>query len=1039
MTKGGAESEFDFYLRRLCEEADVRLRNNGCLASGSELALWLFVYHDATEILVHAGIIHPDLTEPQRQLIATSQILADTGTIGFVLERMQPEAVADTLGDPRGTVSVQDAILGNFSWCGVPIPSRTDPLKPMGIASFFPANDRESWSSVRTLATAKRHLNSFVSERHGQFQLLCELAFSLGENAVLTDHTQYHERRPLSSHLATMLRRILILGAPLGQLPAVACIERSLPEQASKEAAGGASMPPEYSSSGMALRFNLDRLRLDLLRQLQWSALRSSKPSEVEARLQREHVLVRPLAEHHEKGDRSLFLVIHLRYLRETAAEELRSLFAIWHPVFAPLAAGLRELPQGEASLVLRQRKLSTEAAALVFSQLARLALADDDEVDSPLFRARTSTLLTSLTDRLRYDFRAIPATDSIAGFFDIFCAAALKLGPIKKNVIALSLWQQAMDWTIVPSEPLDQRLLGASGNWRVFQRAAALKDATVISRYRPIGKRIPKNGWRVDDSAGATRAVARKDVLLTFYLCDAYLPLDLQLCAEGFALHILDDISGLSISKNRHLQGDQNGYLVLRSRRISENRMGVPLSGRWKILAEDDRHTLAAGPIAATKKKSPLHATSTLERFAAQELASVQLRESERRLQLESLRAGVAAIMARNLSHNLGSHVLARHSLRSLPSSLDHSPPGGQGPGGLDPASRSHPRRRAGGAIPAGTLGRALAQPVDRKVEQREESDATAEEVLVHVWREAFGDSQVLERYLQSRMDFVAQVATEWPRWTEPTRLVGELLWGFLAQRLILEEIVASDGIGAITWSATGGAVFDSTQTGQIRLTCLLTSPALWNQEPMKLEQRVGIAERLLHVDRFSAKMRLRAASRWRYWANLDRDLIVALPGGVAGRQAFYVILENIIRNAAKHRRMSTRHLRARQPLTIVVEILDDTDAFGAGGDDIAGAERYQIRIYDNLRLGDGVTDAINRSLQASLLDSRRQLRRSHWGLAEMKIAALYLTQGSVEHLAGPRPVLDKEPIKAIRSPAGTLGYQLSLLKPKRLAIAAP
>jgi hypothetical protein len=973
MTKGGDESEFDFYLRRLCEEAEKRLQVNYCLASGSTLALWLFVYHDATEILVHAGIVHPDLPESQRQLIATSQILADTGTIGFVLARMVPEAVADTLDDPRGTVSVQDAILGNFSWCGVPIPSRTDPLKPMGIASFFPVNDRDSWSSVPNLATAKRLLSDFVSDRHGQFQLLCELAFSSGENAVLTDHTEYHELRPLSSHLATLLRRILTLGAPLGQLPAVACFERLLPEQVSKTPTGNASVRSEYSSSTLALRFNLDRLRLALFRRLQWSALSSTKAPEVAARLEKEQVTVWPLAEHHEEAGRSLFLAIHLRYPRETDTQEIRRLFANWHPVFAPLAAGHRQLPQREAGRILRQRKLSTEAAALVFSQLARYALADDDEIGSGLFRQRASTLLVSLTDRLRHDFRAIPAAESIAGLFETFYAATLKLGPIKKNVIGLSLWQQAMDWTIVEPGTLETRLLGASGNWRVFQRAAALHDATVISRYRPIGKRIPKDGWRVGDSAGATRAIARKDVLLPFCLCDAFLPLDLRLCAEGFALHILDDISGLSISKSKRLKGGQKGYLVLKSRRIAEDGLGVPVSGKWKILAENDRHTLAAGPIAGTRKTVPLHATSTLERFAAQELASVQLRDSERQLQLESLRAGVAAIMARNLSHNLGSHVLARHSLRSLPGSLDD-----------------------------------------------------------------FGDSQVLERYLLSRMDFVAQVATEWPRWTEPTRLVGELLWGFLTQRLILEEIVASDGIGAITWSAGGSAAIDSTQTGQIRLTCLLASPALWKQEPMKLEQRAGIAERLLHVERFSPKMRMRAASKWRYWANLDRDLIVALPGGVTGRQAFYVILENIIRNAAKHRKASRRHLREKQPLTIVVELLDNTVASAADADDATEADKYKVRIYDNLRLVDGVTNAINCSLQASLLDSRRQLRRSHWGLAEIKIAALYLTQGSVEHLAGaPDPA--KQPIKAIRSPAGTLGYELSLLKPKRLTIAAP
>jgi hypothetical protein len=97
-----------------------------------------------------------------------------------------------------------------------------------------------------------------------------------------------------------------------------------------------------------------------------------------------------------------------------------------------------------------------------------------------------------------------------------------------------------------------------------------------------------------------------------------------------------------------------------------------------------------------------------------------------------------IAAIMSRNMSHNIGSHALARIHADTLT-----GPAGGS---------------RAGGPK----------------------------------------DAERLLQYMQERMDFVARVATEWPSWREPVLFYGDLMRGFLKQGLLLDNLVADDGFPA-------------------------------------------------------------------------------------------------------------------------------------------------------------------------------------------------------------------------------------------------
>jgi hypothetical protein len=391
------------------------------------------------------------------------------------------------------------------------------------------------------------------------------------------------------------------------------------------------------------------------------------------------------------------------------------------------------------------------------------------------------------------------------------------------------------------------------------------------------------------------------------------------------------------------------------------------------------------------------------------------------------ALNAATAAIISRNMSHNLGSHVLARHSVGW---ETEHSVFG-----------------------ICTQLGRSTcisAGSVDTQVEQ-------AIDAALKMQRTAIKDAQQLDRWLQARMDFVAQVATEWPRWVDSAQLVGEIIWGMLRQRVLLREIVASEGIGSHEWQPDGKTALDGcTGTDEdskqasgkaIRLNCCKVSLDSW---PKKDKKRCTNASALRN-----AHCILCIPPDGEPTVNLANDIAVAIPGGLTGWHAFYVILENIIRNAAKHQNSGATGKDGAEPLNIYIEILDDSTGkiHIENRPEEAGWPAWLVRVYDNisvLKKGKRLVTTTNDKLNEPIIDASGGLNREHWGLAEMKIAAAYLQRRDLARLGeGGQSVTGnvKAPlhkgtqgsaiIRAIKSPLNTLGYEFFLLKPTRLAIA--
>jgi len=402
--------------------------------------------------------------------------------------------------------------------------------------------------------------------------------------------------------------------------------------------------------------------------------------------------------------------------------------------------------------------------------------------------------------------------------------------------------------------------------------------------------------------------------------------------------------------------------------------------------------------------------------------------------------RSALAAIMSRNVSHNIGSHVLSR-------------------------------------------LGRAK------------------------------GGGWYTQRYLQQRMDFLAQIATEWPTWEEPAWFLQDLMRWFLHQQDVLDNIALSEGLRAHRFRQANSAGQASPNpqpaqaaqfAGEIRLHVFLVPEPLWcagidsadNPGPdARLRARIdalrkgceaaarageapgshlpcshGAARQadaiacrrvLLYTPQEESQVDGKDAV-----VRTDQDQLVSIPGGIVGYQAFYVILENVLRNAAKHGQRTNG-----APLHIVIEIFYDPNSTLTVRDGEEQEHRRApctlVRVYDSASLlEDGKVelwgdDGINARLQADLIDGTGKLRQGNWGLSEMRIAAAFLQRRTIEHVGGGGEMITGPQgngdvmdgtilasarnggspyvLRAIRSPIGTLGYELFLLRPQTLAIVLP
>lgn len=159
--------------------------------------------------------------------------------------------------------------------------------------------------------------------------------------------------------------------------------------------------------------------------------------------------------------------------------------------------------------------------------------------------------------------------------------------------------------------------------------------------------------------------------------------------------------------------------------------------------------------------------------------------------------------------------------------------------------------------------------------------------------------------------------------------------------------------------------------------------------------------------------------------------DIAVALPSDVLGSQAFYNIIENIIRNTAKHADNSKQEIN-----TFTIEF-SDIEAFPG---------YYCVEIDNGINesaIG-SLVNKQNERINASVLDNDNSLRNHSLGLLEMKASAAFLRQVDIAKVDSYEYHVDDKDdftnkhdnlilLKAINK-NGALGYRFFIPKPQEM-----
>ena len=195
--------------------------------------------------------------------------------------------------------------------------------------------------------------------------------------------------------------------------------------------------------------------------------------------------------------------------------------------------------------------------------------------------------------------------------------------------------------------------------------------------------------------------------------------------------------------------------------------------------------------------------------------------------------------------------------------------------------------------------------------------------------------DDRILYQYIQQRMDYIATVTTDFPSWGTATMFVGDMMKTFLSQHHLLEYISRSEELHAYKFQDPAlGPEERKMQNDTIKLHIRRIGHNINlggnnDKKPdWSLMDQAG--DHALHFIRY-------IDYREDAPIPLEHDVALAIPGGVVGEHAFFTILENLIRNAAKHNWVPNR--AQGKNLEIYIDFIDDPNA-----DDIV------FTVWDNM-----------------------------------------------------------------------------------------
>lgn len=390
-----------------------------------------------------------------------------------------------------------------------------------------------------------------------------------------------------------------------------------------------------------------------------------------------------------------------------------------------------------------------------------------------------------------------------------------------------------------------------------------------------------------------------------------------------------------------------------------------------------------------------------------------------------EAVKSAKAAIMSRNMSHNLGSHVMAylKQHLSSVSSVLHDNVLAELFMGILSILDDSYDdnereeHRKTQLVFSEDSLAGWIAN--NPRVEDLARDAVTSEKLALPF---LIGLGHFIS-YLQERQDFIATIATDFIPYYASVNfkdfVYDELNPDKRYERHKDRKNLALDNIllGNIARSEGLGRRISPTKEGN--QSDIILSFGYFNGDKVESNEGEGIMRR----------------------ADLERmrKINICLPGGVVGRQAVFSIIENIIRNAAKHgnwRSEGNLNLRIdmfkksewEDPQSEIDSLkrlhkddrLDDNslslkevlDKYYFPAQESQDDDLYYMIITDNLNYDKHVIGDLRRGIVDEYIDKDSGImRETNKGIKEIRISAAWIRSLSDDLAYAPKPKDPEDP----------------------------
>ncbi|MCA9459514.1 MAG: hypothetical protein KC550_03115, partial [Nanoarchaeota archaeon] len=292
----------------------------------------------------------------------------------------------------------------------------------------------------------------------------------------------------------------------------------------------------------------------------------------------------------------------------------------------------------------------------------------------------------------------------------------------------------------------------------------------------------------------------------------------------------------------------------------------------------------------------------------------------NEHKVKTNATKAAISAIMSRNMSHNLGSHVLSylKGKVKDIPSAWESN------------LIEYHEK--------------------DGKIQIPIHSDVHGKDLYETIPYSKEHDAPFLKglsrfiNYLQERQDFIATISTDFIPYYSTVHfkdfIFDEINWDLRLKRHTNND--------------------PNRATENILLDNIARSEDL---------DRSKIS---VNFKNFDGKSKHHPA--------LDelRMIELELPGGIMGRQAIFSILENLLRNSAKHRRKEERS----NPLILTFDIFDDPE----------NSNYYKMTITDSNQITYSTLKVLHKGLEENFIDQDGRIIETNKGIKEIRISANWL-----------------------------------------------